>query len=244
MQNSDARLVRGLSVAVVVLSSLSILACLIGFICMALIQGVSNDPEFYSVLIAQLENDPDFTSDLALSGLTVQDLLPIWNSILIVGWVAIGWGLLCSIITMVASILGIRNYNKPDKLSGAFVWSIVGAIGAFLMGRLITAVLLVVAAVYINRVRKNTNAAYAQAYAQPGYVQGYGQQPAQPVQPGYGQGYEQQPVQPGYGQQVGQPGYVQGYGAPQQMYAPQPVQPVQSETPQDPQTPPETPGQK
>lgn len=192
MQNSDARLVRGLSVAVVVLSSLSILACLIGFVCMALIQGVSNDPEFYSVLIAQLENDPDFTSDLALSGLTVQDLLPIWNSILIVGWVAIGWGLLCSIITMVASILGIRNYNKPDKLSGAFVWSIVGAIGAFLMGRLITAVLLVVAAVYINRVRKNTNVAYAQAYAQPGYAQGYEQQPAQP---GYGQGYGQQPVQ-------------------------------------------------
>ncbi|MGN0038294.1 MAG: hypothetical protein ACI36Y_04040 [Coriobacteriales bacterium] len=66
-------------------------------------------------------------------------------------------------VTLVASVLSLRNASNPDKLTGAFVWSIIGAVIALLGCRLITMALLIINCVYIHKVRS-----FRQAPAAPG----------------------------------------------------------------------------
>ena len=66
----------------------------------------------------------------------------------------------------------------------AFGWAIAGAVMSFLTGRLITMALLIVSAVYLNKMRKYPTIPYGQPYNPYGQygANGYGQQT-----PGYGQ---------------------------------------------------------
>ena len=63
-------------------------------------------------------------------------------------------GFLLCLITLIAGILAVRNAEKPEKLGGAFVMSIISAVAAFLCGRIVTLVLLIVNCVQISKVRK------------------------------------------------------------------------------------------
>lgn len=58
------------------------------------------------------------------------------------------------VVSLIAAILSLRNCRKPDKLTGAFVWSIIAAVLSCLACHLITMVLLIISCVYISRVRK------------------------------------------------------------------------------------------
>ena len=144
-----------------------------------------------------------------------------------------------------AGILGLRNASKPDKLKGAFVWAIVGAVAAGLSGRMITMALLIVSTFFISKVRKSGTNASQPPYAQAAY--GYTPQPAYDQagyygytnQPAYQQPQSQQAVytQPAYDQQpYAQPAPAYAPVVDQQFYAPatagqpeQPEQPLQAE---------------
>lgn len=58
------------------------------------------------------------------------------------------------VVSLIAAILSLRNCRKPDKLTGAFVWSIIAAVLSCLACHLITTVLLIISCVYISKVRK------------------------------------------------------------------------------------------
>ena len=236
--SSDAKTVRGLSIAVVVLSALSILAVILGFAALAAFGVVANDPSFVSELNHELQDaaqgntnyfDDDYAYYQALSGTDVSTVLGV---VVGLGAFALVWGFIGSVVPLVSGILGIRNCARREKLNMTFIWAIVGAVASLLMGNLITMALLIISAVYLNRLKKAPAEPPMGYGSQPPY--GYGQPPYgyNPQQPyGYGQqpyGYNPQqqsgpygnPSQPPYGQAnpYGQPGETAGQqaGAPAQ----------------------------
>ena len=221
--SSDAKTVRGLSIAVVVLSALSILAVILGFAALAAFGVVANDPSFVSELNNELQDaaqgntnyfDDDYAYYQALSGTDVSTVLGV---VVGLGAFALVWGFIGSVVPLVSGILGIRNCARREKLNMTFIWAIVGAVASLLMGNLITMALLIISAVYLNRLKT--------APAEP--PMGYGSQPPYGYgQPPYGYNPQQQsgpygnPSQPPYGQAnpYGQPGETAGQqaGAPTQ----------------------------
>lgn len=213
MLTSDARVVRGLSIANIVLSSLAIVGAIIILGITAFAVATLNDPSFGAVVEGNLS--PSDLRDLETSGLSSAEALALSAGIVGTGGAAAGiWTLICGVLNLIASIFNLRSCSRPEALKSSFVWAIVGAVAAFLRGALITTVLFIIAAVYLNKLKKANDAA-AYAYGQPqGFVgapQGYGQQP---------QGYANQ-------QAYGQP---QNFAQPQSPSAPepygQPQQPV------------------
>ncbi len=62
-------------------------------------------------------------------------------------------GLVVSLLSLFAGILAIRNNDKPNKLTAAFVLSIFAAVCTLVTGRLVSMILLIVLAVYVGKVR-------------------------------------------------------------------------------------------
>ncbi len=77
-------------------------------------------------------------------------------------------GLISELITLIAAILALRNAEKPGKLKAAFVMCIIGAVAALMMVSIVRLVLMIVDAVYIQKVRRTPT-------VPPVYPQGPGQ---------------------------------------------------------------------
>lgn len=201
MQDSNARTVRGIGIAVVILSALALIVFGLGAIAVGALGAFVSDPSLYGDGISINGYDHGYYD--SLSAEEAAGLMS--GSMLLVTWLLV-WGALCAAVSLVAGILGIRVPTHPDKSGSAFGWSIAGAIVAVLSGRLVTAVLLVIAAVYANKLRHPEPSGYQpqQPYGQPwGQQPGYGQQPWNNQQ-SYGQ-------QPSYG--YGAPSYPQSTDA-------------------------------
>lgn len=201
MPTSHARIVRGLSIATIVISALAILAVAVAAVFMGFLGSYLSDPVF----LQSLMNETDSYSSLTIDELSLFMSLGVGTIM-----VALVWSLVCSVVTLVGGIMGMRGASRPEKLGGAFGWAIAGAVASFLTGRIITTVLFVIAAVYLNKMRNAPVAAYGQPVAPYGQPAGYGQQPSQPM------GY----VQPGaYVQPMGYDQQLSGYAQGQQEYA-------------------------
>lgn len=240
MLTSDARVVRGLSIANIVLSSLAIVGAIIILGITAFAVMTLNDPSFGAVVEGSLS--PSELRDLETSGLSSAEALALSAGIVGIGGAAAGiWTLICGVLNLIASIFNLRSCSRPEALKSSFVWAIVGAVAAFLRGALITTVLFIIAAVYLNKLKKaNDTAAYAygqpQGFAAPqnfagaGAPQAYGQQP---------QGYTNQQA---YGQpqnfaQPQSPSAPEPYGQPVAYAQPEASQPAPYGQPQQPATP-------
>ena len=75
--------------------------------------------------------------------------------------VLIGLGMAANVITIITSALAIANCRKPEKLTAAFVLSIVSAVLSLITTSFISLVLYIVMAVYIAKVRKYRSVAGA-----------------------------------------------------------------------------------
>lgn len=204
MQTSHARTIRGLSIAVVILSVLSILGLIFSLAFIGVGSAALGNEEVRGAASYSLSMDPDSAYTMEQLGITEDDAFGMLGFLLGLGAVYVFWGIICSIVTLIAGIIGMRNYDKTDKLGKVFGWSIAGAVMAFLYGNIITLVLLIIAAVCASKDRK---ASTAIPYGQPASYYSVPQPYAAP-QPPYGA--PQQPQQP--------------YAAPQQ----QPQQPVEA----------------
>lgn len=211
MQTSHAKTIRGLSIAVVVLSILSILGLLFSLAFIGVGGVALGNEEVRGAASYSLSIDPDSAYTMEQLGITEDDAFGMLGILLGLGAAYVIWGVICSIVTLIAGIIGMRNYDKTAKLGKVFGWSIAGAVLAFLYGNLITMVLLIIAAVCASKDRK---AATAIPYGQPASYYAAPQQYAAPPQQPYGA-----PQQP---QQYAAPQQPQGYAAPQ----PQPQQAV------------------
>lgn len=198
MQTSHARTIRGLSIAVVILSILSILGLIFSLAFIGVGGAALGSEEVRGAASYSLSMDPDSAYTMEQLGITEDDAFGMLGFLLGLGAVYVFWGIICSIVTLIAGIIGMRNYDKTDKLGKVFGWSIAGAVMAFLYGNIITLVLLIIAAVCASKDRK---ASTAIPYGQPASYYSAPQPYAAP-QPPYGapqQPYaapQQQPQQP------------------------------------------------
>ena len=211
MQTSHARTIRGLSIAVVILSILSILGLIFSLAFIGVGGAALGSEEVRGAASYSLSMDPDSAYTMEQLGITEDDAFGMLGFLLGLGAMYVFWGIICSIVTLIAGIIGMRNYDKTDKLGKVFGWSIAGAVMAFLYGNIITLVLLIIAAVCASKDRK---ASTAIPYGQPASYYSAPQPYAAP-QPPYGA-----PQQPYAAPQQPQ----QPYAAPQQ----QPQQPVEA----------------
>lgn len=154
MPNSDARMVHGLSIAVLVLSAFALAGCLFALLFLGIGGAALVNPDIAGSAAAGLSSNPDVLNELEASNLSSGDVFNL--AVLGVGVTGafVIWGMACSLVALVASILGMRNYDKPQQLGSAFGWAIAGAVTSFLTGNIISTVLLIISAVYIDKVRK------------------------------------------------------------------------------------------
>ncbi len=197
MLSSDARVVRGLSIANIILSSLAIVGTILVLAFTAFAVIALNDPSMSSAITGSL--DVRDLNGLRSYDITNDEIMSISGGLIGIFGGLIGiWLLIGAVVTLIAGIIDLRSCGNNEKLKGAFVWAIVGAVVAFLTGSIITTVLFIVAAVYLNKLKQAAQPPYGQAgtYGQPmpyGQAAPYGQ--PLPPQP-YGQAPQQQPQQP------------------------------------------------
>ena len=219
--NSDIRVVRGLGIATIVLSSIGIAAGL----AVALLMGVAstslNDPVVVNALVEEMQSsgsssafdDPSAYSSYDFSGMSQDEVMEVASaSIMLLVGLSVGF-VVVQAVCLVAGIMALRASKDPAKLGAVFGWSIAAAVVSLFVGSIISLVLFILLAVFSSRARK--------AYA----VTGGGYQPPMPGQP-----YQQQPNAP---QQLGQPAQPQ---FPQQPGSSNPAQ--QGQVPPVPPQPP------
>ena len=236
--NPDSRVVRGVSIAAIVLSALGILGGLVVALFMGIASTSLNDPAVVNALISELESSSTSSafdgsssySSYDYSGMTQDEAMAVASaSIFLMVGLSLGY-VLCKVVCLVAGIIALRNCNNPAKLGGAFGWSIAAAIVSFLVGGMISTVLFIVSAVFVSRVRRAYAAAPmgAYGYQQPQQYQQY-QQPQQRQQ---GLQVPQQPTNQQVPPQPQQPAQGQPSAAPQTPAAPQPPAAPQAPAPQ------------
>lgn len=236
--NPDSRVVRGVSIAAIVLSALGILGGLVVALFMGIASTSLNDPAVVNALVSELQSSSSSSafdgsspySTYDYSGMTQDEAMAVASaSIFIMVGLSFGY-VLCKVVCLVAGIIALRSCTNPAKLGGAFGWSIAAAIVSFLVGGMISMVLFIVSAVFVSRVRKAYAAAPMGTY---GYQQ-Y-QQYQQPQQYQQGQQAPQQPINQQVPPQPQQPMQGQSSAAPQAPTAPQapaaPQDPVGSQAP-------------
>ncbi|WP_165171354.1 hypothetical protein [Adlercreutzia sp. ZJ242] len=230
MQTNHSKVIKGLSIAVIVFSAISLIGCVIGLLALGAGGAFVNEhsSEIFGYSLGHVDHAmPAHGYDAYHDGylderFDERELMGWTNFGLIMGAVTLVWGILCAAVTLAAGIIGLRGADVREKLGRVFGWGIAGAVAALLSGRFITCVLMVIAAIYANKA-KNAPAEYgaAQGYAAPGAMPGYGAPTGYPA-PGYGapEYGQPQPAQP-YAQPAPQPtSYQQAYGVPQPVAQP------------------------
>lgn len=214
MQNSHAGTIRGLSIAVIILSILSILGMIVSLLFLGVGGVALSDPELRDAASYSLSVDPESAYTMEQLGITEDDAFGLMGILLGLGAVYSFWGIICCIVSLIAGIIGLRNCKNTAKLGGVFGWAIAGAVMSLLYGNVVVMVLLIISAVCASKDRK---AATAIPYGQPAAYYGAPQQTYDAPQQPYG-------------------APQQTYGAPQQPYA-APQQPqAQPQQPASPDT--------
>ena len=232
--NSDMRVMRGLGIATIVLSSLGIAGGLVIALFMGIASTSLNDPAVVNALVSELQSSGSSSSafdgsspysSYDFSSMTQDEAMDVAQaSIMLMVGLSFGY-VVAKVVCLVAGIFALRASKNPAKLGGAFGWSIAAAAVSLFVGGMISLVLFVILSVFANRARK--------AFASMG---GYGGQPPMPGQP------YQQPMANGWApQQYQQNQQLQQPQAPQQPQAQQqpqaPQQPQAQQQPQAPQQP-------
>ncbi len=188
--NSDSRAVKGLNIAIIVVAALGLLASVFLVFGAGLLSMYAADP---SVQNFDYSYYYDNTYDSSLTPDNVAGMLAGLGVLFVVCSIFV---FPASILALIAGILGVRNAANPDKLGAAFVLTIIAIILNVLCFKWITFVLLIISAVFINKVRKSMVAIpYAANPAVPG---AYQQQVSQSAQ-------QQMPTQPAAPQQPAAP---------------------------------------
>ena len=175
--NSDSRTVKGLNIAIIVLAALSLVGSIFVAFSVGVVGIAFSDPSVQSSLYDELYYDY-YYGDLYDSGLTPDDMIALLIGL---GSVGVAFSFLTlgtSIFTLITGIFGVRNAGNADKLGSTFIMTIISIVLNVLCFSLIMLVLLIISAVFINKVRKSAvsipfaaNAAAPGTYQQQVYTQ-------------------------------------------------------------------------
>ncbi len=222
MQGKHTNTIRGLGIAAIALSAVTLLGCLFCAVVLGLTGSV-----FDGALMESLAYEFSYGYHDPLLAEGVGSIIGL--TLGLIGLV-VGWEVLTCVVTLIAGILGVRHAADPAKLGGVFGWSIAGAVAALLGGRLIAMGVLIALAIFVKRTQDAASVAhwqnvaaqqgqpyghniYAQPAPTPQYVQQYAPQQAVPAQP--------MPQQAVPAQQAAPASYQQAYAT--QPAAAQPV---------------------
>ncbi len=166
--NSDSKTVRGLSIAIVVLAALGILGIIAGFALIAIFGVAVNDP----TVIAEIQNELNgtayssgnyFDDDyIYLGGMDSGSILAMLNATVGISAFLLVLGLLCVVVQLIAGVIGIKSCADPTKFSKLFGWTIAGIVVSVLTCSVITLVLFIIVAVYVNKMKKLPPEAFTQ----------------------------------------------------------------------------------
>lgn len=160
----QSRTIRGLNIATAILSGIFILFGLFALAICCMFNAALSDPATANQIANQLlssqssgsvafDGNSAYSYSYTYSGMTGEDALAIVmaSGPMLVG-LSVGY-LIFRIVALVASILALRNYNNPAKLGGAFGWAIVAAVLQVFAGMMISAILFIISAVFIGKLR-------------------------------------------------------------------------------------------
>lgn len=177
MQNDHSKAISGLSIAVIIISALTLACCIIGWIFTTMGGSIFNQVGPGYIEDALREEGYGYGD---YGSLSTSDITSLVNFGIMVGGAAIIWEAAMCALSLVAGLMGLRNARNREKLGAVFGWNLAAAIGSLLSGRIITMVLLIIVTVFAYK--DKSAPAWQQPYGQP-MQQPYGQ----PVQQPYGQ---------------------------------------------------------
>ena len=148
MKNEHAGAIKGLSIAVVVLSAIGIIGAILIMVFSGLLSAVllENGPE----IAYHLEFNDNGTITGGGTAFDSEDAFFLSMLMMLVGGGVAIWALICCIVALIAGIFGIMHAANPPKLGFVMGWAIAGAVTSFLGAGLITMVLLIIVAVFAN----------------------------------------------------------------------------------------------
>lgn len=180
MQTDHSKAISGLSIATIVIASISIVLCIVGLVFVGI--GGSAFNEFGRESVNEIMNDPYYGYSYDMDELSTDDIMALGNFGLILGGVGIVWEMVMLAVALVAGVLGLRASKDRSALGKAFGWGIAGAICSFLSGSIVTMVLLIIMAVYAYKDKNAPVNTYGMPGAQP-YAGAPVAQPAVAPQP-------------------------------------------------------------
>ena len=143
MKNAHAGAIKGMSIAVIILSG-SILIMVFSGLLSAVVLDSGPDIAYHFELA---ENGAIVGGGSAVDP---EDAFIVSVILMLVGGGVSIWMLVCHVVTLVAGIFGVLHAANPPKLGFVMGWAIAGAIVGFLGAGFITMILLIIVAVFAN----------------------------------------------------------------------------------------------
>ena len=117
MQTSHARTIRGLSIAVVILSVLSILGLIFSLAFIGVSGAALGSEEVRGAASYSLSMDPDSVYTMEQLGITEDDAFGMLGFLLGLGAVYVFWGIICSIASSAAEAVSSGASSPPARIS-------------------------------------------------------------------------------------------------------------------------------
>ncbi len=160
---SDARVVRSVNIAAIVLCGLSLFCAVALLIFMGLSSMMLADPQVMAGVIDKLDSGSSafdgnsYATEFDYGGLTPAEASAMATAgfavliALILGFVGL------KVVALIAAIIAVRNYTNPARYGRIFGWAIAAAITSLLIGAWVSLVLYVISAVFSYRVKKSAS---------------------------------------------------------------------------------------
>lgn len=161
---SDARVVRSVNIAAIVLCGLSLFCAVALLIFMGLSSTMLTDPQVMAGVIDKLDSGSSafdgnsYATEFDYGGLTPAEASAMATAgfavliALILGFVGL------KVVALIAAIIAVRNYTNPARYGRIFGWAIAAAITSLLIGAWVSLVLYVISAVFSYRAKKSASA--------------------------------------------------------------------------------------
>lgn len=159
MQMDHSKAIKGMSIAVIVISALGVIFCLLMTSLFNVFMDMANSYGYSTFDSYSYYNDYYYYDDY-YDPTTMQLVSIVTNALMV-------WACVCSIFTLVVGIISLRFGSDPQKLGMVFGWSVAGAVVSFIGSGVIVAILLIIIAVFAHKDKQLYMSGYAAAYPAP-----------------------------------------------------------------------------
>lgn len=168
MQSNSARVLRGLSIAIIVISIIAILANLVMGVATGGLGALAANPDVQASASGSFSADPETQAAMDELGMTEQDAMNLTGGLFVLGGVYLVAVAVLTVFNLIAGIMGLRGGKRPEKAGSAMAWMIVSAIISLFGMNIVLLVLSIIGAVFASKTKKEAFANFA-PYGGPQY---------------------------------------------------------------------------